>query len=343
MKIIINALMAAALLGAYGCNDKPAASTESHAEHAGHDEAAEKAGHEEKPGKAGHDEHAGEDEHGKEGGGLVEITAAAQKEAGIKTETLKRASVAETFQAMGRVMQDAQKPHHVTAGGMGRLAELTAVLGAAVNAGDVLAVIKAPSGAETRVTAPHKGIVTAMHAAEGEQVNEMTFLFTLTDIDPLWGVLDIPERSLALVKPGQKAGIKTAAYPDAVFNGTIVSLSPEIDQLSRTVKARVSIENPAGLLKFGMFIDASVRTGGYFQGVAVRADAVQNGPDGAFVFVKTGETAFVPKQVVTGREKDGVVEIKKGLKPGEKVVVEGAFLLKSEMMKAEMGEDEHAH
>lgn len=343
MKTMINVLIAAALLGAYGCGDKPTAATESHAEHAGHDEAAEKAGHKEEPGEDGHAGHAEEDEHGKEGGGKVEIAAAAQKEAGIKTETLKRASVAETFQAMGRVMQDAQKPHHVTAGGAGRLAALTAVLGAAVTAGDVLAVIKAPSGEETRVTAPHKGIVTAMHAAEGEQVNEMTFLFTLTDIDPLWGVLDIPERSLELVKPGQKAGIKTAAYPGAVFSGTVVSLSPEIDTLSRTVKARVSIENPAGLLKFGMFIDASVRTGGYFQGVAVRADAVQNGPEGAFVFVKTGETVFAARPVVTGREKDGLLEIKKGLSPGDKVVVDGAFLLKSEMLKAEMGEDEHAH
>jgi len=297
MKILINLLTAAALLGAYGCGDKPTAAAESHEEHAGHDEAAENA----------HAGHGHEDEHSEEGSGLVEITAAAQKAAGIKTETLRRGSVAETFQAMGRVLQDAQKPQHVTAGGAGRLAKLSAALGAAVSAGDALAVLKAPSGAETTVLAPHKGIVTAVHSAEGDQVNEMSFLCTITDMDPLWGVLDIPERSLELVKPGQKAGIKTAAYPNAVFSGTIVSLSPEIDQLSRTVKARVSIENPAGLLKFGMFLDASVRTGSYFQGVAVRADAVQNGPEGAFVFVKTGETSFSARPVETGREKDGVV------------------------------------
>ncbi|OGS53757.1 MAG: hypothetical protein A3J79_05125 [Elusimicrobia bacterium RIFOXYB2_FULL_62_6] len=328
MRILIGILISAAMLGAYACGDKPTAATEKHGE-----EAAE----------AGHAGHGAGDEHGEEGGGRVEITAAAQKEGGIRTETLRRASVAETFQAMGRVMQDAQKPHHVTAGGTGRVQALSAALGAAVGPGDVLAVIKTPSGAEAQATAPRKGIVTAIHAAEGDQVNEMSFLFTLTEIDPLWGVLDIPERSLELVKPGQKAGIKTAAYPGAVFSGTVVSLSPEIDTLSRTVKARVSIENPAGLLKFGMFIDASVRTGGYFQGVAVRADAVQNGPEGAFVFVKTGATVFTARPVVTGREKDGLVEIKKGLSPGDKVAVEGAFLLKSEMMKAEMGEDEHAH
>lgn len=333
MRIMINLLIAAALLGTYGCGDKPAA-TESHAEHSGHNEAAEKNSH------TGHGEEEG---HGKEGGGLVEIAAAAQKEAGIKTETLKRASVAETFQAMGRVLQDAQKPHHVTVPSAGRLETLSVTLGQALKPGDTVAEIRTAAGASLSVPAPRKGIVTAVHAAAGDQVNELSFLATITEVDPLWGVLDIPERNLELVKPGQKAVIKTAAYPNAAFNGTIISLSPEIDQLSRTVKARVSIENPGGLLKFGMFIDASVRTGSYFQGVAVRADAVQTGPEGAFVFVKTGETTFVPRPVVTGREKDGVMEITKGLKPGEKVVVEGAFLLKSEMMKAEMGEDEHAH
>jgi multidrug efflux pump subunit AcrA (membrane-fusion protein) len=325
MKILMNFFVAAALLGFYACGDKPAAIPEGHPEHAGHGE------------EAGHDEEA------ERAGGRLEIAAEAQKEAGIKTETLRLAAVAETFQAMGRVLQDAQKPQHVTAGGTGRVQALPTALGAAVQPGQVLALIKNSSGADKVVTAQHKGIVTAVHAAAGDQVNEMSFLVTLTEVDPLWGVLDIPERNLELVKPGQKAAIRTAAYPNAVFSGTVISLSPEIDTLSRTVKARVSIENPHGLLKFGMFIDATVRTGSYFQGVAVRADAVQTGAEGAFVFVKTGKTAFTASPVVTGREKDGLVEIKKGLSPGDKVVVEGAFLLKSEMLKAEMGGDEHAH
>ena len=152
-------------------------------------------------------------------------------------------------------------------------------------------------------------------------------------------MLDIPERGLAQVKAGQGAEIKTAAYPGQAFKGTIAFISPEIDSLSRTVKARVSIENPGGLLKFGMFLDATVRTGAYFQGIAVPAGAVQNGPAGPFVFVKTGKTEFTPRVVETGREKDGLLEIKKGVKAGESVVVENAYLLKSEMMKSQMGED----
>ena len=337
MKNIHHILIALALMGVSGCGDKtPAAPAETASGEAGHGAGD---GHEEKPGhEAGGKEAAHEGEEGHEAG-LLEIASEAQRAAGIRTETLRRASVAETFQAMGRVMQDAQKPHHITAAGAGRLETLAVTLGQAVGAGAEVAVIKTPAGETLRAAAPHKGIVTAMHAAEGDQVNEMSFLATITDVDPLWGVLDIPERSLESVTPGQKAEIRTAAYPRAVFAGTIVSVSPEIDTLSRTVKARVSIANPAGRLKFGMFIDAAVHTGGYFQGVAVRADAVQNGPAGPFVFVKKGAAGFLPRPVETGREKDGLVEVKKGLAPGDKVVVEGAYLLKSEMMKAQMGED----
>jgi len=323
MRTIINLLTIAALIGMTGCGGK---APDAHEEPAG----------------AAADKHAGEGAGEAAGhAGMVEVSAEAQREGGIKTETVKRTSMPETFQAMGRIMQDAQKPHHITAGASGRLEKLAAALGAAVETGAVMAVIKTAGGSEVTPTAPHKGIVTAVHAAEGDSVNEMTFLFTITDVDPLWGVLDIPERSLAQVKPGQKAEIKTAAYPREVFKGSIAFVSPEIDNVSRTIKARVAIENPAGRLKFGMFLDAAVHTGGYLRGVTLRSDAVQNGPAGPFVFVKTGGEDFAPRPVETGGEKDGLTEIIKGVSPGDKVVVEGAFLLKSEMMKSQMGEDSH--
>lgn len=330
MKNFIHAFVVISLIGLSACGEQPVPSPEAAHDEAGHAEAA----HE----KAEHVEEGDARE-----AGLVEVSPEAQRGGGIRTETLRRASVAETFQAMGRVMQDAQKPHHITSVGAGKLESYLVTLGQAVNSGDVVAVIKNPAGEALNATAPHKGIVTAVHAGEGDQVSEMSFLATITDVDPLWGVLDIPERSLESVKAGQQVEIRTAAYPKRVFGGSIVSVSPEIDTLSRTVKARVSIANPDGRLKFGMFIDAAVRTGGYFQGVAVRADAVQNGPAGPFVFVKKSEDGFLPTAVETGKEKDGLVEIKRGLVPGDKVVVEGAFLLKSEMMKSQMGEDEHAH
>ena len=314
MKNIMNLIAVMAVLSAYGCGGKPAGAAPETA-------AAEKAG------------------GAPAAPGQVEVSLEAQKEGGIRTETLRRSSLPETFQAMGRVLQDAQKPHHITAGGAGRLESISAALGQVVTPGEVMAVIKTPAGEEIKAVTPHKGIVTAVHAGEGDQVNEMSFLFTITEVDPLWGVLDIPERSLAQIKTGQKVDIKTAAYPRETFRGNVAFVSPEIDPVSRTVKARVSIENPAGLLKFGMFIDASVRTGTYFKGFMVRSNAVQNGAAGSFVFLRTGKTEFTPTPVELGGENDGLVEITRGVKAGDSVVVENAYLLKSEMMKSQMGED----
>ena len=318
MRTLTNILVLTAFLGMSGCGGKTPDA---------HDEPAAEA-------HSGHGEEAGH-------AGRVEVSEEAQRAGGIRTETVKRASVPETFQAMGRIMQDAQKPYHLTAGASGRLETLSAALGAAVESGAVMAVIKTAGGSEVTPAAPHKGVVTAVHAAEGDSVNEMTFLYTITDMDPLWGVLDIPERSLAQVKPGQKVEVRTAAYPREVFKGSIAFVSPEIDTVSRTVKARVAIENPSGRLKFGMFLDAAVLTGGYLRGVSLRSDAVQNGPAGPFVFVRTGDEDFAPRPVETGGEKGGFTEILRGVTPGDRVVTEGAFLLKSEMMKSQMGEDSH--
>ena len=269
----------------------------------------------------------------------VELSPEAQRAGGIKTVVLKPVKVMETFEAMGRVMQDAQKPFHATAGAAGRVESVSVTLGQKVKAGDALAVIKSLSGENVGVAAGHAGIVTALHSAEGDAVNEMTFIATITDTDPLWGVLDVPERKLGLVRKGQAVDIKTEAYPGRSFSGNISFISPEIDAASRTVKVRVAIANPDGLLKFGMFIDCVIRTGEYFSGLALPSDAVQNSKEGQFVFVKTAENVFAPRAVETGREKDGLTEIKKGVSPGDTVVTEGAYLVKSEMMKSLMGED----
>lgn len=269
----------------------------------------------------------------------VSVSAEAQKAAGIKTATLRRAAAPETFTALGRILQDSQAPCHVYAGTAGRLAAMSAPLGQPVKEGATIASVKLPSGETRPVLAPRGGIVTAVQAAVGEQVNELSFLCSITAVDPIAAVLDIPERSLSRVKAGQSVSIKTAAYPGETFRGTITFVSPEIDPESRTVKAGVAIANPTGRLKFGMFIDAAVNTGVYFTGLAVPSDAVQTGPQGPFVFVKNSPTEFAARPVALGRENNGLTEITGGLRAGEQVAVEGSFLLKSELMKDQMGED----
>lgn len=272
----------------------------------------------------------------------LELSAQSQKEAGIKTEVLRQVAVPETFQALGRVMQDSQKSYHATAGCAGTVEKVPVSLGQAVKAGEQLARLRTLSGKEAVVVAEHGGIVTALHASDGERVNELSFIATVTDIDPLWGVIDVPERSMGLIRKGQRVKIRTEAYRGRIFPGEVSFISPEIDPDSRTVKVRVAINNPDGLLKFGMFIDCDIVTGEAFRALMVAADAVQSRGDGRFVFVRKSGTSFEARPVVTGREKDGLVELLSGVSPGEAVVTSGAYMLKSELMKSQLEGDDHA-
>ncbi|MDD4005206.1 MAG: efflux RND transporter periplasmic adaptor subunit [Elusimicrobiaceae bacterium] len=269
----------------------------------------------------------------------VTISADAQAAANITAVKARKAGAAETFQAMGHAMQDAQATHHVSAAAAGRLESFAVTLGQRVAPGDTLAELRDSSGAKIRLISGYTGIVSAFHTGPGAQVDGNTFICTITEIDPLWGVLDIHEINLSKLRAGQKVTVRTAAYPGRTFAGTIVFVSPEIDPESRTVKARVSMENPAGLMKFGMFIDAEVETGRYSDGILLPSSAVQNGPDGPFVFVKKPGGEFIPRPVQAGATRDGKTEITGGLKPGEEVVAEGAYLLKSEMLKNQIEGD----
>ncbi|HAH07428.1 MAG TPA: hypothetical protein DCM05_13065 [Elusimicrobia bacterium] len=269
------------------------------------------------------------------------ISPESQAAIGLKVEQVQATSRPETLTVVGRILQDAQTCHHVPAKSGGTVKSLTAALGQKVAKGSELALIRSRDGKEAPVLSEYAGVVTAAHAGPGDPVEDGEFLFSITEIDPLWGVLDIHERSLAKIRVGQPVDIRTAAYPDALFHGKIIFVSPEIDGVTRTVKARVAIGNPEGRLKLGMFLDATVRLDSGSRGLFIPRAAVQTGPEGPLVFLRTGPDAFQPAPVTLGREQGDWVQILAGLKPGDAVVVEKAFLVKSEMLKGQL--DEHGH
>ncbi len=264
--------------------------------------------------------------------GIV-ISTESQAAIGLKVERLQVTSMPETLTVVGRILQDAQTCHHIPAKAAGTVESISAALGQKVKKGAVLAVLKGRDGKETPVVSDHAGVVTAAHVGQGELVDAMTYLFSVTEVDPLWGVLDIHEKNLARVRVGQSVQLRTAAYPDSAFRGKIIFVSPEIDDVTRTVKARVAIENPDGRLKLGMFLDASVRLDSGARGLFVPQAAVQTGLEGPLVFRRNGSAGFQPVKVSLGRELGDWVQVQSGLKAGDDVVVAGAFMVKSEMLK----------
>ncbi|MFH1618506.1 MAG: efflux RND transporter periplasmic adaptor subunit [bacterium] len=278
--------------------------------------------------------------HEDESHGIV-ISTESQAAIGLKVEHLKITSMPETLTVVGRILQDAQTCHHIPAKSAGTVESINATLGQKVDKGTVLAVVRNQDGKESHVVSDHRGVVTAAHINQGEQVGGMTYLFSVTEVDPLWGVVDIHEKNISKIRVGQPVEIRTAAYPDAVFRGKIIFVSPEIDAVTRTVKARVAIGNPDGRLKLGMFLDASVRLDSGARGLFIPRAAVQTGPEGFIVFVQDGPTEFQPVQVSIGREQGKWVHVLGGLKAGDAVVIAGAFLVKSEMLKDRI--EEHGH
>lgn len=200
------------------------------------------------------------------------------------------------------------------------------------------------AGGKFTLVAPFAGVVVARDANLGEMATPADTLFIVADLSEVWIELDIFERDLARVQRGQSVAVMVTAYPGKIFPGRIVYVGDLLDPAKRTVRARVEIPNPDGALKPGMFATANIQVGGGGQPLAVvPQDALQTINGRRVVFVpgdKPGEFRVVPVQVGPTIDGDRVI-ILSGIAPGTRVVTAGAFALRSELSKGEIGEGGH--
>lgn len=200
------------------------------------------------------------------------------------------------------------------------------------------------SGGHFDLLAPFAGVVVAREVSLGEMASPNDTLLTVADLSRVWIELDVFERDLARVEVGQHVSLTTTAYPSRTFPGRIVYVGDVLDPVKRTVRARVEIPNADGALKPGMFATAAIQIGaGGTPGVVVPQEAVQEVEGKPVVFVPgdaPGEFRAVPVKV--GDAVDGKhVVIRSGIAPGARLVVAGAFALRSELAKGEIGESGH--
>ena len=186
------------------------------------------------------------------------------------------------------------------------------------------------ASARVTVTSPQAGIVWEIGARDGMAIMPGVTLFKLAGIGTVWVTADVPEAQAEQVRVGAPVEARTAAYPQRVFKGSVNALLPEINAQTRSVRARIVLANPGGTLKPGMF--ATVLFGGIAPGssVLVPAEAVIQTGNRNVVLVDAGGGKFVPRDVETGRRSGDVVEIRKGVDVGQRVVVSGQFLVDSE-------------
>ncbi len=192
------------------------------------------------------------------------------------------------------------------------------------------------------VRSPQDGTVLDLHATPGEQLEPGDEAALVGDLTTVWVWADIYEEDLIAVTRAMKTGpvgakFHSAALPDQVFDGTVDMLGSSLDPTTRTARARVTVDNGDGLLRPGMFGTVSLHLPSDKGAVVIPRGALHHDEGSSFVFVRAHDDLFFRRPVVPGRAGDDLVEIRRGLEPGQEVVADGSFLLKSDVLREKMG------
>lgn len=194
------------------------------------------------------------------------------------------------------------------------------------------------------IRAPIAGTIIAKHAVAGELAEPGKDLMLLSDLTTVWVWANVHSRDLERLLKAEKHGavevaIAVAAFPDRKFKGVLDYVGATMSEQTRTIKVRATVKNPDQELRPGMFCEAAIALGnGQAQTVlAVPQSAVFCDEGKFFVFKNWKDDFFIRQAVRKGQEFSGLVEILEGLQAGETVVTDGAFLLKSDVLREKMG------
>ncbi len=193
---------------------------------------------------------------------------------------------------------------------------------------------------QSTLRAPFSGVVIKYNVGEGQTVGTEDELFTIADLSTVWIQANIYERDIAAIRKGLTVPVTLGAYPGRTFNCLTTYVGDVLDPKTRTARARCEVANPEGLLKIDMFATLLIPSPTGRDAVMAPKTAIQTVNDRSIVFVKVGDTEFTKRDVETGAIDGDRVEIKSGLKPGELLVANGSFQLKSILLRAQIGGEE---
>jgi Cu(I)/Ag(I) efflux system membrane fusion protein len=178
------------------------------------------------------------------------------------------------------------------------------------------------------ITAPFESFVISRNVSPGQRFDKGTEWYRLADLSRVWILADLFENESHYFKPGAHVKI-TLPYQRKAFQATVSKILPQFDAASRTLKVRLETDNPGFILRPDMFVDVELPVS-LPACIFVPADAVLDSGLRKTVFVDRGNGFFEPRRVETGWRMGGQIEILKGLRSGERIVVSGNFLIDSE-------------
>jgi Cu(I)/Ag(I) efflux system membrane fusion protein len=187
--------------------------------------------------------------------------------------------------------------------------------------------------------APISGYVSNVRIKEGAYINEGTQLFELADLNTVW--IEVQVYKGDKVNGIQNFKVYSEGSPNAVFNGKLVYLNPTVERNKKVQLLRLSVENKDQLLVPGMIVNVNS---------AQSSNRVLSVPKSAVllekmktVWVRLDETTFEQRMVETGIENANYIEILSGVKEGEEIVKNGAYLVSSEFILKKGTTMRHAH
>jgi len=200
----------------------------------------------------------------------------------------------------------------------------------------------AHSIAAVEARSPIGGVVTERLVNPGSGVEPGKPLFTIANLSTVWVIANVPESQISMLQAGAVAEVSAAALGDKTARGTVSYIDPNLNEQTRSARVRVSLENPHELLKVGMFCEVAITLAESSTGAALMVDeaALQRLGDKLVVFVEKGEGRFELREVNVGEKIDGHRLLLGGLSPGERIVVNGSFVLKSQLLKSQFAEGE---
>ena len=186
------------------------------------------------------------------------------------------------------------------------------------------------------IIAPGDGYIIEKNITPGKAIALADVTFVIGDLSKIWMLAAVHQEDLGKLRKGQAASVTVPGMEGVRFSGRITNLGQEFDPVTRVIQVRIELQNAGGRLRPEMLADAEIPLGGGRPMMLVSSDAVQqvNGQD--VVFVRTAQGRFALHPVQTGETTDGKTPIIQGIRPGDKVVVRGSFILKSQLLRSSL-------
>jgi cobalt-zinc-cadmium efflux system membrane fusion protein len=192
------------------------------------------------------------------------------------------------------------------------------------------------------LNAPVSGTVIERHVIAGQMLDPASPAYRIGNLATLWLTVHAFERDAVRIRNGVVAGLSFPALPGQDFTGTVRAVGTQVESESRTIPVRIDVANRRGLLRPGMSATAAVPVGARGAAIlTVPVAALQRVRNEWCVFLPKDASHFEIRRIGRGRDLGGEVEVLSGLRAGERIVVDGAFLLKAQAEKGEA--DQHAH